>query len=126
MRYTKHSSPSILDTTSIPTTPSPPPAPLYPPPYPPPSLSENDIEMLQLAALGVAMGNAGAKLKSVADGAPPATILLRMFESVFAHRQRHSHQDVDGNLCRTLCRCARLRTLLCAVFAQKYTRMCIK
>lgn len=33
---------------------------------PPP---ENDIEMLQLSALGVAMGNAGSKLKAVADGA---------------------------------------------------------
>ena len=28
---------------------------------------ENDIEMLQLAGLGVAMGNAGPKLKAVAD-----------------------------------------------------------
>jgi hydroxymethylpyrimidine pyrophosphatase-like HAD family hydrolase len=28
---------------------------------------ENDIEMLQLAAVGVAMGNAGAKVKGVAD-----------------------------------------------------------
>jgi hypothetical protein len=28
---------------------------------------ENDLEMLQLAALGVAMGNAGARLKAVAD-----------------------------------------------------------
>lgn len=28
--------------------------------------AENDIEMLQLAALGVAMGNAGARVKAVA------------------------------------------------------------
>lgn len=28
---------------------------------------ENDIEMLQLATVGVAMGNAGPKVKSVAD-----------------------------------------------------------
>lgn len=28
---------------------------------------ENDIEMLQMAAVGVAMGNAGQKVQSVAD-----------------------------------------------------------
>ncbi len=33
---------------------------------------ENDLEMLQLAALGVAMGNAGERVKAAADAiAPP-------------------------------------------------------
>ena len=43
---------------------------------------ENDLEMLQLAAWGVAMGNAGGQLKAVADAVVSSNDELGVAEAI--------------------------------------------